>query len=42
MNSLIDDIRGQKAEAGGDVITETKAGLEETASKIADSLSKVN
>ncbi len=31
MNSLVDDIDGQKPEAGGDVITETKAGLEETA-----------
>jgi hypothetical protein len=41
MNSLIDDIGGQKAEAGGDAITETKAGLEETAGKLADSLSKV-
>ena len=42
MNSLVDDIEGQKAEAGGDVITETKAGLDETAAKLADSLSKVN
>jgi hypothetical protein len=42
MNSLIDDIEGQKPEAGGDVITETKAGLDETAAKLADSLSKVN
>jgi hypothetical protein len=42
MNSLVDDIGGQKAEAGGDVITETKAGLDETAAKLADSLSKVN
>jgi hypothetical protein len=41
MNSLADDIKGQKAEAGGDVITETKAGLEETAGKLADALSKV-
>jgi hypothetical protein len=42
MNSLIDDIDGQKAEAGGDVITETKAGLDESAAKLADALSKVN
>ncbi len=42
MNSLVDDIAGQQAAAGGDVITETKAGLEETASKLADSLSKVD
>jgi hypothetical protein len=41
MNSLVDDIAGQKAEAGGDAVTETKAGLEETAAKISDSLSKV-
>jgi hypothetical protein len=41
MNSLVDDIAGQKAEAGGDVITETKAGLDETAAKLADALSKV-
>jgi hypothetical protein len=41
MNSLIDDIEGQKPEAGGDVVTETKAGLAETASKLADALSKV-
>jgi hypothetical protein len=42
MNSLVDDIGGQKAEAGGDVITETKAGLDETAAKLADSLSKID
>jgi hypothetical protein len=42
MNSLVDDIDGQKAEAGGDVITETKAGLEEQATKISDALSKVD
>jgi hypothetical protein len=41
MNSLVDDIAGQTAAAGADVITETKAGLEETATKLADSLSKV-
>jgi hypothetical protein len=42
MNSLADDIEGQKAEAGGDVVTETKPGLSEVAAKLADSLSKVN
>jgi hypothetical protein len=42
MNSLVDDIEGQKPEAGGDVITETKAGLDETATKLADDLSRVN
>jgi hypothetical protein len=42
MNSLIGDIEGQKASEGGDVITETKAGLAETAGKIADALNKVN
>jgi hypothetical protein len=38
MNSLIDDIQGQK----GDEATEPKPGLSETASKIADQLNKVN
>jgi len=42
MNSLIGDIEGQKAAEGGDVITETKAGLGDVALKLADSLSKVN
>jgi hypothetical protein len=42
MNALVDDIQGQKAEAGGDVITETKAGLSESASKLADALTKVD
>jgi hypothetical protein len=42
MNSLVDDIEGEKAAAGGDVITETKAGLDESAAKLADALSKVN
>ena len=41
MNSLVDDIAGQTAAAGADVITETKAGLTETAAKLADALSKV-
>jgi hypothetical protein len=38
MNSLIDDIQGQK----GDETTEPKPGLSEVASKIADQLNKVN
>jgi hypothetical protein len=42
MESIIGDIAGQKAPEGGDVITETKAGLGEVALKIADSLTKVN
>jgi hypothetical protein len=41
INSLINDISGQKAAEGGDVITETKAGLGEVALKISDSLNKV-
>jgi hypothetical protein len=41
MNSLVDDIQGQGS-AGGDVITESKPGLEETATKLADQLGKVN
>jgi hypothetical protein len=42
MNSVITDIEGQKAAEGGDVITETKAGLGDVALKLADSLNKVN
>jgi hypothetical protein len=42
MNSLAGEIAGQKPSEGGDVITETKAGLGEVALKIADSLNKVN
>jgi hypothetical protein len=42
MNSLIDDIQGQKGSESGDAVTETKAGLAETATKLADQLSKVN
>jgi hypothetical protein len=41
INSLINDISGQKAPEGADVITETKAGLGEVALKISDSLNKV-
>ena len=40
MNSLVDDIAGQKPE-GGDVVQESKPGLEESAAKLADALSKV-
>jgi hypothetical protein len=42
MNSLTDEIQGQKSPEGGDVITETKQGLGDTAAKLADSLNKVN
>ena len=41
INSLINEISGQKAAEGGDVITETKAGLGEVALKISDALNKV-
>ncbi|HXX70004.1 MAG TPA: hypothetical protein VEK07_22685 [Polyangiaceae bacterium] len=40
MNSLVDDIQGQKAE--GDVISEPKPGLSDVAAKLADQLGKVN
>jgi hypothetical protein len=42
MNSVTDEIEGQKSPPGGDVITETKAGLGEIAAKLADQLNKVN
>jgi len=42
MNTLIDDIQGQKAPEGSDVVTESKAGLAEVAGKLADQLNKVN
>jgi hypothetical protein len=42
MNSLIDDIQGQKGSESGDAVTESKAGLAETATKLAEQLSKVN
>jgi hypothetical protein len=42
MNSLIDDVQGQKSLEGSDVITESKPGLDEMAAKLADQLSKVN
>jgi hypothetical protein len=42
MNSLIDDIQGQRSAEGGDVITESKPGLSEAAAKLADQLNKVN
>jgi len=41
MNSLADDVRGQPPESG-DVISDPKPGLSETAAKLADQLSKVN
>jgi hypothetical protein len=42
MNSLVDDIQGQKGSEGGDAVTEAKAGLAEVAGKLADQLTKVN
>lgn len=41
LNKLITDIRGEQAGAGGDVITETKAGLLERADKLVTGLNKV-
>lgn len=41
LNKLITDIRGEAAGAGGDVITETKAGLLEKADKLIVNLNKV-
>jgi hypothetical protein len=42
MNSLVDDIQGQKGSDSGDVVTDSKPGLSDTAAKLADQLSKVN
>ncbi len=42
MNSLLQDINGQKAAEGGDAVTETKPGLADTAGTLADQLGKVN
>ncbi len=43
MNSLIDDIQGQKGSDSADYgITDSKPGLSESAAKIADSLNKIN
>jgi hypothetical protein len=44
MNSLIDDIQGQKAtDATADSMPQdAKPGLSDTAAKLADALSKVN
>jgi hypothetical protein len=42
MNSLVDDIQGQKGSDSGDIVTDSKPGLSETAAKLADQLSKVN
>jgi hypothetical protein len=42
MNSLVDDINGQKGSDTGDIVTDSKPGLSDTAAKLADSLSKVN
>jgi hypothetical protein len=42
MNSLIDDIQGQKGSESGDAVTESKPGLADTAAKLAEQLNKVN
>lgn len=42
MNSLVDDIVGQKGSDTGDIVTDSKPGLSDTAAKLADALSKVN
>jgi hypothetical protein len=42
MNSLVDDIQGQKAADSGDIVMDTKPGLSDAAAKLADQLSKVN
>lgn len=42
MNSLVDDIQGQKGSDSGEIVTDSKPGLSDTAAKLADQLSKVN
>jgi hypothetical protein len=42
MNSLVDDIQGQKGADSGDIVMDTKPGLSDAAAKLADQLSKVN
>ncbi len=42
MNSLIDDIQGQKGSDTGDYVTDAKPGLSDTAAKLIDSLNKIN
>jgi hypothetical protein len=42
MNSLVDDIQGQKGQDSGDIVSDSKPGLSDTAAKLADQLSKVN
>jgi hypothetical protein len=41
MNSLVDDIQGQKGSDTGDVVTDSKPGLSELAARLADQLNKV-
>jgi hypothetical protein len=41
LNKMITDIRGEQAGAGGDVITESKAGILEKADKLITGLNKV-
>jgi hypothetical protein len=42
MNSLVDDIQGQKGTDSDMGVADPKPGLSETAGKLADQLSKVN
>ncbi len=41
LNRLVNDVRGEQAAAGGDVVTETKPGLLEKADKLVAALNKV-
>jgi hypothetical protein len=42
MNSITQEIQGQKAAEGGDAVTESKSGLADIATQLADALNKVN
>jgi hypothetical protein len=42
MNALVDDIQGQAAAAQSDIVQDSKPGLSETASRLAEQLNKVN
>ncbi len=42
MNSLIDDIQGEKVDPNSQIVQDSKPGLSDTAAKLADALSKVN
>jgi hypothetical protein len=41
LNRVINDVRGEKAAPGGDVVTEEKAGLTDKAEKLVASLNKI-